>query len=625
MPRLYIFFVSLRYIFNDMKNHWPFVLWILLASITCYAQNDTVIFSAGGGFYEEVLTLELYNYYPQNHIRYTTNGSNPTAQSPLYEEPLLLDSTKYSKSDIYTIVDCPVQDFYLPDSVQHCIVIRAAVFDENDSCVSGVRTNSYFIRSLGCDTHGLPVVSLCSDSLGLFDYETGIFVPGIHYDPLDPDWTGNYYQEGREWERRMNVEFYELDNTGINQQAGLRTHGGNGRRLQQKCLKMYAREEYGKKRFKHKFFETIPLSNFKHLVLKPFAASWDQSGVNDHICNQIASQLNIEALASSPVVLYLNGEYWGIYYIHERPDERYLEDHFDVDIEQVNLIWAWNPFVDCGTLYNFLELFHWMENADLSDARAYAYLKTQMDVDNFIDYQIFEMFAENDDWPANNMRCWQEGNSKWRWIFFDGDACLRWMTFHAFENAVDEGDALWPTNWKATLFFRRLLENDEFREQFNSRFRELLNTAFSYATTKPIFESIKATIIAEVPFQSERYGRPTNMAAWNDDMGRINCFLMRRADNLDDHIYDLLVDLPEKQAIGVWCYPNPSSGEIRILMDAEHMDACEIAIFDVLGHKVFTQSCLLSTSNNEIVIHPDLKAGVYVLKIGHSFHKIIRQ
>ena len=73
------------------------------------------------------------------------------------------------------------------------------------------------------------------------------------------------------------------------------------------------------------------------------------------------------------------------------------------------------------------------------------------------------------------------------------------------------------------------------------------------------------------------------------------------------------------------CYPNPTSGDIRIHMDAEHMDACEIAIFDVLGHKVFTQSCLLSTSNNEIVIHPDLKAGVYVLKIGHSFHKIIRQ
>ena len=482
-----------------MRKRLCFILFSLSVVLGVTAQNDTVIFSARGGFYYEVLPLELYNIHPENHIRYTTNGNRPDAHSSLYSDSLVLDERMYSHSDIYTIVDCPEQDFYLPDSVQHCIVIRAAVFDENDSCVSRVMTQSYFIRALGCDTHGLPAVSLCADSLDLFDYETGIFVPGVHYDPLDPDWTGNYYEEGREWERQMNVEFYEQDNTGINQQAGLRTHGGNGRRFQQKCVKMYAREEYGKKRFKHKFFETLLQDSFKHLVFKPFSASWNESGVNDHICNQIASQLNVESLASRPVVLYLNGEYWGIYYIHERPDERYLEDHFDVDIEHVNLIWAWNPFVDCGTLQYFLELFQWMETADLSDPAAYAYAKTKIDIDNFIDYQIFELFAENSDWPANNMRCWQVDDGKWRWIFFDGDACLRWMTFYAFDNALDEGDAVWPSNWRATLFFRKLMENEDFKMQFNSRFHELLNTAFSYEVTKPIFDNIQATMIGEVP------------------------------------------------------------------------------------------------------------------------------
>ena len=425
-----------------------------------YAQNDTVVFSASGGFYEDVFQLELYNVNLQNHIRYTTNGNRPTAQSPLYEEPLLLDTSKYSKSNIYTIIDCPETDFYLSDSVQHCIVIRAAVFDENDSCVSEVKTNSYFIRALGCDTHELPAVSLCADSLDLFDYATGIFVPGIYFDPLDPNWTGNYYESGREWERPMNIEFYELDNTGINQRAGLRTHGGNGRRLQQKCVKIYAREEYGKKRFKHKFFETIPQNNFKHLVFKPFSASWNQSGVNDHICNQIASQLDLETLASRPVLLYLNGEYWGIYYIHERPDERYLEDHYGVDIDNVNIISTWHPTAECGSVESFRALFQWVEANDLSDDEALAYFETQVDIDNFIDYQIFELFAENTDWPANNMRCWQEGNDKWRWIFYDGDACLCWMTFNAFENAVYDGDEMWPSNWKATLFFRKLLERE---------------------------------------------------------------------------------------------------------------------------------------------------------------------
>ena len=614
----------LLFLRQNMKNGL-FIILLCLSTLSAAAQDWKVLFSANGGFYEDVFALEMFSTCPMGRIRYTTNGNRPTAQSPLYEEPLVLDANMYSHSDIYTIVNCPEQDFFLPDSVRHCIVVRAAVFDENDSCISSVSTNSYFIRALGCDTHGLPAVSLCADSLDLFDYETGILAPGINYDPLNPDWTGNYYEEGMEWERRMNVEFYELDNTGINQQAGLRTHGGNGRRFQQKCLKMYAREEYGKKRFKHKFFETIPQNNFKHLVLKPLAASWNQSGVNDHICNQIASKLNLETLASRPVVMFINSEYWGIYYIHERPDERFLEDHFGVDIEHVNLINAWTPCVACGTDAHFLELFQWMQDADLNDPEAYAYVKTKIDIDNFIDYQIFELYAENTDWPANNMRCWQVDDGKWRWIFYDDDACLRWLTFYAFDYAVYEGNATWPSNWRATLFFRRLLENEEFKQQFNSRFHELLDTAFNYETTKPIFDSIKVAIIDEVPFQSERFGFPTSVESWSDDMGRVNWFLMRRTYAIDEHLQSLLIDLAEIQEVESVCYPNPFLDELRLTFDASHFGASEIAIYDMMGRKVFAQPNLLKDKDNEVVLRPSLTSGVYMLKIGDKALKIVKQ
>lgn len=607
-----------------MRKRLCFILFALSVAYGVMAQNDTVVFSANGGFYEDVFALELSNHYPQHHIRYTTNGNKPTAESSLYEEPLLMDASKYSRSDIYTIINCPEQDFYLPDSVQHCIVIRAAVFDENDSCVSAVKTNSYFIHALGCDTHGLPAVSLCADSLDLFDYETGIFVPGVYYDPMNPNWSGNYYEEGREWERLMNVEFYEQDNTGINQQAGLRTHGGNGRRFQQKCIKIYVREEYGKKRFKHRFFETIPHNNFKHLVFKPFAASWDHSGVNDHVCNQIASQLDLETLASRPVVLFLNGEYWGVYFIHERPDERYLEDHFGVDIEHVNIINAWNPFVACGTDENFLELFHWMENADLSNPEEYAYAKSKMDVDNFIDYQIFELFSENTDWPANNMRCWQVDDGKWRWIFFDGDACLRWQTFNAFDNAIDEGNNTWPSHWRATLFFRKLLESPEFKNQFVSRFQELLNSVFDYSVTGPILENAKTALEPEIPFQSRRFGFPQSVEEWNTDMGHHDWFLLKRAELIMQPLNDLVNDLPEAYLKDFHCYPNPTTGQIHLSFDAEAFGAKEIAIYDMLGRKVFSQSCMIQQGHDDIVIQPDLEAGVYVLRIGKSGQIIVK-
>ena len=607
-----------------MRKFFWFTCFVFLVTVSAKAQNDTVIFSAPGGFYEDVLQLELYNTKPQNHIRYTTNGNRPTAQSPLYEEALQLDENLYSKSDIYTILNCPESDFFLADSIQHCIVIRAAVFDENDNCISGVKTNSYFIRALGCDTHGLPVVSLCADSLDLFDYELGIFVPGIHYDTLNPNWSGNYFQEGREWERLTNVEFYELDNTGINQQAGLRTHGGNGRRIQQKNMKIYAREEYGKKRFKHKFFDYIPNDSFKHLLLRPFSSSGLVSGTNDHLSTRIAEELNVETLASRPVLLYINGEYWGIYYIHERPDERFLEDHFDVDINVVNLISGWNGVLDHGTSTHFDSLFQWVETADLTNEEDYAYFKTRIDLDCFIDYYILELFIENNDWPANNMRMWQVQDGPWRWIFYDGDACIRWMTFDAFEQAVYVGDATWPSSTNSTLFFRKLLENEEFEQQFNDRFHELLNTVFGYSFTGVLYDQIKMALEPEIPFQVVRFGIPESVGAWNGSMEMVKSFLMNRVAEIQYVLDDFLWDLPEYQHESFLCYPNPSSGEIHLSFNDDTIGSTEIAIYDLMGRKVFAAPCLLTEGRDEVTINPKLSPGVYLLKVGNYSQKIVR-
>lgn len=587
--------------------------------------TEKACFSVPGGFYEESPTLELFPFYQQHHIRFTTNGNRPTAQSRLYTEPLLLDESLYSTSDIYTIQISPDDLVYIPDSVRRCIIIRAAVFDENDNRISEVTTNSYFIHSLGCETHGLPAVSLCADSLDLFDYEQGIFVPGVFFDPLDPNWTGNYYQSGEEWERLANIEFYELDNEGINQQAGLRTHGGNGRRFQQKCMKIYAREEYGKKRFEHHFFETIPLNSFKHLVLKPFSASWNNTGINDHISNQIAALVNVESLASRPVILYLNGEYWGIYYIHERHDERYLEDHFGVDLEQVNLLSGWGNVV-CGTSTQFDSLFHWLETADLTDQENYNAFVSKIDLDNFIDYQILELFLENNDWPGNNVRCWQLGNGPWRWIFYDGDGCLLWNTFNTFDHAVYEGNEYWPSSRKATLFFRKLFVNDQFKQRFVNRFYELLNTVFSYDTTGPIFDDIKQRIEPEIPIQSERFGIPVDVQTWNTYMGHSQWFLMKRCESIGPvltefmhwSVLDSLVKVLE-------VYPNPSNGPITLHYLAEKQETLPCRVFDVTGRLVYVQTVSLDIGPNAITLNLPLPKGFFFLNINDRVVKIIRQ
>lgn len=593
---------------------------LLLCLATAMAQE--VHFSIPGGFYDNPFELTMSCDQQDKFIHYTTNGNTPTANDPVYSEPLLLNEHLFSHSDIYTIPNCPDDMWYLPETVQKCIVIRAAAFDESGNLAGKVTTNTYLIKSLGCDSHGLPVVSISADSLDLFDYERGIFVPGAYQDPANPEGTGNYYQSGREWERPMNIEFYELDNTGINQKAGIRTHGGNGRKLQQKCMKIYARDEYGKKRFKHQFFETIPDSSFKHLIFKPFISSWTYSGINDYLSNQIAARLNLETVAARPVALYLNGEYWGIYYIHEKPDDRYLEDHFHVDIEDINLIEDWHGTCEAGSNDNFLALYDYIANNDLSDPESYAYVASRIDISNFIDYQIFEIFTANLDWPANNMRCWQEGDGLWRWIFFDGDIGLIKKEYDAFANATYNGPNSYPASSRSTLFLRKLLENESFKVDFINRFNQLLHSAFAYETTKPLKDKAFTKLEGEIPNQVARFHCPDSLQLWEQHMDGINAFLSLRERYVLEQMRNYY--LSDEFSITIDAlYPSPAQSEIRIRTDFDKTAMTNVQIIDLNGRVCFSMEQAFGVGESELLLPIHLPSGFYVLRIGDTTQKFV--
>lgn len=598
------------------------LLTAMLLSCLALVKAQEVTFSTPGGFYDDPFELTLSCNQQGKVIHYTTNGNTPTANDPVYQEPLLLDNHLFSRSDIYTIHNCPDDLWFLPETVQKCIVIRAAAFNENGSLTGKVTTNTYLIKSLDFDSHGLPVVSICADSLDLFGYERGIFVPGATYDPSSPEETGNYYQTGREWERPMNFEFYELDNTGVNQKAGIRTHGGNGRKIQQKSLKIYARDEYGKKRFKHPFFETIADSSFKHLVLKPFTASWFLSGVNDHISSQLATRLDVEALASRPVVLYLNGEYWGIYYIHEKPDEHYLEDRCHANSDEINLIEDWYGTCEAGSNNNFLALYDYIANNDLSDPDAYDYIESQIDISNFIDYQIFEIFTANLDWPANNMRCWQDGNGPWRWIFFDGDDCLIRQRHDEFAYATYDGPSGYPTSSRSTLFLRKLLENESFKTRFINRFNYLMNTALAHETTLPLKDKIYSTLKEEIPNQVARFQDPDDMQHWEHLMSRIETFLIERKDFVTEQMHDYFLSDDYRFTIEN-LYPSPAQNEIRIKTDFDKTAVTAVQIFDLNGRQRVSMDWAFGIGENELVLPIHLPAGIYVLRIGDTATKFV--
>ena len=597
---------------------------LLLCIASANAQEVT--FSTPGGFYDNPFELTLSCTQQGKVIHYTTNGNTPTANDPVYQGPLLLDKCLYSHSDIYTIVESPDSIWYQPDSVQKCIVIRAAAFNEDGARIGNVTTNTYLIKSLGCDTHGLPIMSLCADSLDLFDYVRGIMVPGVHFDASDPDYTGNYYQSGREWERLCNVEYYESGNHGINQQAGLRTHGLSTRRFPQKGLKIYAREEYGKKRFKYKFFDDINIASFKHLKIKPFEGGWCSIGCQDYITGRIARQLNIDCLASRPMVLFINGEYWGIYYLQEKPDERYLEDHYDADLNTVNIIEAWNGNnVEYGSNEAYMDLYNWIHDHDLSDDDNYQYVCANIDINNFIDYIAFETFVANLDWPANNVRCWQAGNSLWRWLFFDGDACLfrPLSAYDPFYYATYDGDDLYyPTNKYSTLVFRRLLENETFKTRFVSRYYQLLSTTFRYESTKPFYDETYALISEEIDNQSRRFGNPESKEFWENEMSRIDDFLSHRVLDIDNAICNHFITT-SPQLNFADAYHDGTEHVIRLEVESEEIAKACFRVFDIMGRHYITATRILAIGKNEIDIPFESNPGIYIIVSGAKAGKFI--
>ena len=601
-----------------------FLSFLLLFPLVLWAQWDEVVFSQKGGVYDNPFSVSLQCANPQYSIHYTLNGSMPTISSPVYLQPFLLGSHLYSNSNIYTIPTAPENHIYMPESVLKAIVIRAAAFDADGNRVSPVVTQSYFIKSLNCDLHHLPVVSLCADSAALFDQDSGILVPGVHFNPENPEWTGNYYESGREWERLCNVEYYGPGNGGFNQQAGLRTHGGNGRRHQQKGLKIYAREEYGKKRFVYKIFDDCDVIGFKHLALKPFVSAWNESGLQDCLSGRIGRNLDLDVLAARPVVLFLNGEYWGIYYIQERSDDRYLENHYDIEPDDCVIVGNWWGLPEAGDPANFNALMDWVENADLSDSTSYSYIESQIDIHNFIDYQIYEIFSANTDWPVNNMRCWQSDGRKWRWIYYDGDACFLYPSFDGFAHATSESTQEWPTNAHSTLMFRKLLQNKPFQQQFITRYNELSNRHLAYNYTGRHLHDLQSEIENEISRQSQRFGVPKNMLSWKSDCKVVDKFLKQRPDIMYEHIRDFFHLNDDPVPVSFVVFPNPASKQLNLLFSSDHFGMMEVKIVNLLGQCCYYHIYAYEEGNNSIQIDVQaLRAGTYILITDGNRTKIV--
>ncbi|MFK7770641.1 MAG: CotH kinase family protein [Saprospiraceae bacterium] len=564
--------------------------------------NNELSFEFYGGFYKEPFYQKI-NSLTGDTIYYTLDGSIPTENSNIFLDSLKFDykyDTPNVISDIPTTPDQSLISYKAWEAPNYKIdkasILRCATY-RNGTKTSEIFTHTYIVDSTIFDKYEMPIVSLITDADNFFDHENGIYTPGAKYDIDDPAWTGNYFERGDLWERPVHVEYFEQDGTlGFSQNAGMRIHGGKTRQGAQKSFKLYARDEYGKKYFDYSLMPHRQHDKYKRFLLQTTFGSWENAIISDVLSHEIVREIGIDFLDYRPVVVFINGEYWGIQTIRDKIDERYVAYSNNLDEDSVEIRGFYN------VPYLYLKVF--VESNDLSIPENYEYVKSKLDIENFIDYYIAEMFLKNFDWPANNIDAWIEKNDdgKWKWLFYDIDAGFGNYNYNMFDHLrVTDSSVIWPNSPGSTSMYRNLMENEEFKNQFINRYAELLNSTFQKGSLIQKLNKIIELYEPEIPRHIARWNYFENISDWKDTIdNRIITFIENRPCvveknlkeffNISTFDFHCVIDNNENPSTRLLLAPNPNTGNFFIYNYLAEDLIGEIVITDILGRVVFSKT-----------------------------------
>ena len=526
-------------------------------------------FSHPSGFYSRSFYLQLTHPDPNAIIHYTLDGSKPDTTSPVYTGPIHIFDRNRAENNFANIptnfLD-GARGWREPPVVRKATPVRAAAFQYGPLSKT-VITNTYMVETGNDRPYSLPVVFLTTDGKNLFDFEEGIYVPGLYAEQTD-GLLGNYDLRGDEWEREASLEIF--DETGqsvLAQDIGIRIHGGFTRRFPQKSFRLYARGAYGQTRFNARVFPDLPYDEYNRLILRNSGNDWGSTMFRDAAAQSLVSHLDFDTQAYRPAILFINGEYWGIHNFRERYDRHYLERVYGVDPDNVDILTDVGEVKEGDDLH-FRELLDFLSNSDMASDDAYDQTATMMDINNFLDYYAAQIYFANNDWPGNNIDYWRlrvpfdphasKGHDgRWRWLMFDVDRSLGFGSGYEF-NMMDHITEGGPE----TLILDRLLLNEQFRHDFINRIADLLNSAFQPERIKQVIDSLKNPLMPEIGEHTERWWWPSSVTLWEQMVDNMKNSANNRPFYVREHVRDHF-SLGDDRTISV-DVSQPGKGKVRV-------------------------------------------------------------
>lgn len=529
-------------------------LFLILTGICCFAvcRAQTLnppVFSHGGGFYTLPFQLTLTPSQSSDTIYYTLDGSAPDRSSAVYLTPLQIQSRTGDTNVLSVIQTNFVQAgdwaYEAPQTeVFKATVVRARSFSGN-STPSAIATQTYFVDSFIFNRYALPVVSLVTDAANLFSDSTGIYVPGISYTGSDN--TGNYFETGSNWERPVHFEYFSAAGAGnYATDATVRIHGGDTRLLPQKALRLYA-DTF----FNYPFFPDKNISAFKTLMLRNSGNDNTHTMFRDVFMSELARDMGsgLEYQAGFPVVVFINGEFWGIHNLRERTDKYYIGSNSGADPDNIDYLEK-HGVVKEGDNLHYFQWYNYLESADMTLQAGYDYMKGMIDIPDFIDYNIAQLYFANIDWPSNNRDYWRPrvAGGLWRWVVFDTDFGFGLESYNNYDNNTlvfattpngPTSPPAWNTNYPfATLQLRKMLQNSTFRNDFVNRFADMLNTVFRSDTVENRINNFEQRYATAMPEHIARWSKPQDMASWHSNVEQLRNFAQNRPAYMRKYIMD---------------------------------------------------------------------------------------
>lgn len=496
---------------------------------------QTLIFSKPSGFYISDITLEITPIIEGSRVFYTVDSDIPTTSSIQYNGSISITDISSTSSKVDKIM-----------------VIRAAAFDaENKLIGNKLYTMVYIINSTPfTERYSMPVISLSTKKSNLYG------TLGILSHPVN---------KGKEWERPVNVTFFETDGTvKFNIDAGIRIFGGASRGLPQKSFKITARKEYDADygKFKHVIFPDLRdysgkiIDKFDSFILRnggndSLTTDNGASGTRDGFLHRLAYKANIDNMAYRPAIVYLNGSYYGILNLRESEDENYINSHYGIPEDKVTIMGNGNVqenklgemLLDNGPeseLKEYSDMVKFISDKDMTIDANYQKATEMLDVDSFIRYMAFEIYIVNYDWPQNNIRVWRYNGTpnsnpyqdgKWRYMLKDIDFGFGRYPDMSYDKdtvgAVTNGGG---GQLRLGDMLSNLLTNISFKNKFICYMCDMANYVMEPNSVISELNKAKAEFQPEVKRMLIKYGKSNNLTNWNKTFQTMSEFAENRVD-----------------------------------------------------------------------------------------------